>query len=166
MNEGLIQRWNEKVSSEDEVFVLGDVMMGGKKDMPERMESIFNRLNGTKYLVKGNHDRNWKEPWFSKHFVWIKDYWELRASKSISLVLSHFPFLSWAGMGYGNIMCAGHAHGNLDQANLKTRRIDVGVDAMYSDFAPISVEQILKVMEDRKLEVVDHHGRADEEVSL
>ena len=162
MHEGLIQNYNKEVSEEDETYFIGDVMMGGKKDMPQRMEQIFNRLNGKKYLVRGNHDRNADQEWFSKHFVWVKDYYELRASKHVMLVLSHYPLLSWHGMGRGTIQTHGHCHSNIDQVNLQTRRIDVGVDAMYSDFAPISVDRILKIMEHRKTEFVDHHGRDEE----
>src|SRR3990167_803271 len=163
MHEGLIQNYNKEVGTEDEVYFIGDVMMGGKKDMPWRMEAIFNRLNGTKYLVKGNHDKNWEERWFSKHFVWVKDYYELRVNKSTTLILGHYPFLSWHGMGRGAINAHGHCHQNLDQVNLRTRRIDVGVDAMYSNFAPISVDRVLKIMEHRKSEFVDHHGRSETE---
>ena len=46
MNQELIRRWNETVSPEDTVYVLGDW---------GELSPIL--LHGKKYLVKGNHDR-------------------------------------------------------------------------------------------------------------
>ena len=53
MNEDIVRRWNSKVASDDEVWVLGDVAMG-KIDLSLL---YISQLNGTKYLVPGNHDR-------------------------------------------------------------------------------------------------------------
>ena len=52
MNETIIKRWNEVVQKEDTVYHLGDFGFGTK----EQLQSIFNRLNGNKYLIMGNHD--------------------------------------------------------------------------------------------------------------
>lgn len=54
MNEIMVQRWNEVVGPTDTVYVLGDFAMGDKYKSVE----YFNRLNGTKHLVLGNHDCN------------------------------------------------------------------------------------------------------------
>lgn len=52
MNEGLVTRWNAVVRPEDTVYVLGDFSMNARD-----MEIWTPRLNGTKVLVVGNHDR-------------------------------------------------------------------------------------------------------------
>lgn len=55
MNETIIERWNEVVEPLDKVYVLGDVALGKiSETLP-----LCQRLNGTKYLVPGNHDRCW-----------------------------------------------------------------------------------------------------------
>ena len=51
-NESLIKNWNKVVKKEDDIFHLGDFGFGTK----EELKSIFNRLNGKKYLIMGNHD--------------------------------------------------------------------------------------------------------------
>ncbi len=163
MNERIIEMYNARVAPyTDEVYFLGDIMMGGGKDMPDRMQRIFSRLNGKKYLIKGNHDYKYcDQPWFSKHFEWVKDIHEFKMKGYPMMVLHHFPHYSWHGMGRDAIMVHGHCHGNIDKANLKTRRIDVGIDAMYSNYAPLSVDEICRIMKERKTELVDHHGSRD-----
>ena len=47
MNEKIIQNWNNTVSPDDEVFLLGDVTMKG----PEQAFAVLSRLTGKKYLV-------------------------------------------------------------------------------------------------------------------
>jgi calcineurin-like phosphoesterase family protein len=54
MNETLIANWNAVVKPEDLVIHMGDVCMGPK----ENHAGFRARLNGTIWLVKGNHDRS------------------------------------------------------------------------------------------------------------
>ena len=55
MNRSLIQRWNDVVGNDDEVWVLGDVAMGRIGDTL----GLIRQLHGTKILLAGNHDRCW-----------------------------------------------------------------------------------------------------------
>lgn len=50
MNEAIIERWNSVVKPSDCVYHLGDVLMN-KYDA-----DILKRLNGTIFLIRGNHD--------------------------------------------------------------------------------------------------------------
>jgi calcineurin-like phosphoesterase family protein len=52
MNEHMIEQWNSVVKPQDRVIHLGDVFFGPK----EEFVPIWNRLNGTKELIVGNHD--------------------------------------------------------------------------------------------------------------
>jgi len=56
MNEKLVENWNERVSPNDEVFILGDLALG---KLDESLTWV-GLLNGTKHLVPGNHDRVWE----------------------------------------------------------------------------------------------------------
>ena len=53
MNEALIKKWNDKVKQDDEVYILGDFCFDNRGD---RTTAFLKRLNGKKYLIKGNHD--------------------------------------------------------------------------------------------------------------
>lgn len=50
MDEALVENWNKVVRPKDKVIHLGDVVIN-RRALP-----TCARLNGTKYLVKGNHD--------------------------------------------------------------------------------------------------------------
>ena len=88
MTETIISNWNSVVSKNDSVYVLP-------------------RLNGFKYLIKGNHDRVNRE--MEKHFVWIKDYAVIKDGKE-HVVLCHYPIAHWINADYGYIHLYGHIH--------------------------------------------------------
>jgi predicted phosphohydrolase len=54
MNACIIQNWNRCVARNDEVYILGDFLVDANGTAANR---ILNELNGTKYLVRRNHDK-------------------------------------------------------------------------------------------------------------
>lgn len=144
MNTGMIQKWNARVSPDDEVWHLGDFAFCG---IPKAAE-IIEQLNGHKHLVVGNHDSGRK---LGPLFETAQDYKLLKIHMHCQndegeinqyhqpVVLSHFPFLSWDLMRHGSWHLHGHCHGTLPET--AALRMDVGVDThgMY----PWSVDEIL-----------------------
>ena len=65
MNEKLIEQWNSIISKNDRVFHLGDFAFG--QDL-NAIEQIINRLNGSIYLMIGNHDTPAKIELYQKYF--------------------------------------------------------------------------------------------------
>ena len=51
MNYELVRRWNERVKDEDMVFHVGDFGF-------DKGYKWYPKLNGQKYMIKGNHDKN------------------------------------------------------------------------------------------------------------
>ena len=51
MNSEIIRRWNRVVGEEDDVFVLGDLVMGSLENV-----RLLEELNGRIHIVRGNHD--------------------------------------------------------------------------------------------------------------
>lgn len=144
MNEKLIRNWNSVVKPNDEVYVLGDVTMKGV----EYAYKILSRLQGRKFLIRGNHDYFVDEligkP-FSWEFEWIKDYHELVWNNQ-QFVLFHYPIAEWNGIRKGAIHLHGHQHNlpvyNYQQKQAGVFRYDVGVDA--NNFTPVSIDSIVK----------------------
>ena len=143
-NEKIIQNWNDTVSPDDEVYILGYVTM---KDS-EQAFAVLSRLSGKKFLIKGNHDyfvdnHAWKE--YDWVFQWVKEYCEL-VWKNQKVVLFHYPIAEWADFYKGSIHLHGHQHNkavyNYQQLQAGLKRFDVGVDA--NDFKPVSLEHIVK----------------------
>ncbi|MYB08786.1 MAG: hypothetical protein F4Y28_02245 [Acidimicrobiia bacterium] len=57
MDKEMVARWNDVVADSDEVWILGDLVMGGKT---QGLAYHVARLKGRKILVPGNHDRCWQ----------------------------------------------------------------------------------------------------------
>ena len=53
MNEAMIEEWNAVVKAEDHTYILGDVCFAPW----EKAVQFMARLNGTKTLIAGNHDK-------------------------------------------------------------------------------------------------------------
>jgi calcineurin-like phosphoesterase family protein len=132
MNEGLVERWNETVGPDDVVWHLGDFAI---RQRPTVVADLLARLNGRKHLVAGNNDPQETrelEGWES-----VQSYLEIEVDR-VSLVLCHYPFRSWRGMGKGWVNLHGHSHGKLKP---QPRQFDVGVDVW--GFRPVMLDEIL-----------------------
>lgn len=58
--EKLGKNWNETVADSDSVIIAGDISWGSDfAGCQKDFEFINNNLNGTKYIIKGNHDYWW-----------------------------------------------------------------------------------------------------------
>lgn len=164
MYEAMIVRWNKVVAPEDHVYHLGDVSLGSTTKTVE----ILQRLNGTKFHIWGNHDSGMrKKTDFLDEFEWSKDYHELKIQDDSAyrgrqlIVLCHYPLYTWNKASRGSWMLHGHCHGNIDEANKVTTRLDVGVDSHH--YTPISYEEVKKIMSRKSYYPVDHHdGNEDE----
>jgi len=147
MNEVMINNWNSVVGDKDDVYNLGDIFF--TSDMTKQTE-VLNRLNGKHHFIIGNHDkRNRIERIFNK-FASVNH--ELCVQHGYSwFLLSHCPYLEWAGMEAGHINVYGHTHENMEkqiEPSLSIRQINVGVDAW--DFTPVSADTILHTLSKRR----------------
>ena len=101
MNKTLINNWNSVVNKSDAVYVVGD--FGAEM----RELEILDKLNGTKYLIVGNHDTNSNEYYRHAGFTEVYD-------KPIILegfwIISHEPLYMNNNMPYANIFA--HVHGS------------------------------------------------------
>lgn len=156
MNEALIENWNRVVGKSDSVYVLGDFAFV----RPPEAVRFAQRLNGAqKLLIFGNHDKRLRDnkP-FMQEWVWGKDYAEITIGDQ-KIIMSHYPFLTWAKSHYGSWDLHGHCHNSL-KPDPHARRVDVGVDAW--NYAPVSFDEIKTVMDSKDFKPVDHHGARGE----
>lgn len=143
MDEELIARWNARVGPNDEIYHLGDVSFRKSAQTVD----VLKRLNGKKYLVKGNHDRI--SPEVERQWAWIKDYHELKIADH-HVVLCHFPFEAWNRSHHASWHLHGHAHGH---STRRPNRMDVGVDVAWGPHAlldPWSEEEISEFMKENQ----------------
>lgn len=148
MDEALIERWNAVVHPRDVVWHLGDFGYGS----PERLASLFGRLNGDKRLILGNHDVD-KKGQVSKALralPWTRVAHGAEIThQDQRIVLDHYAGLAWSAQHYGAFLAFGHSHGKLAAL---PGSVDVGVDAQ--GYAPISVEEFIR-QADASLEDAD-----------
>ena len=68
MDEYLLAQWNNTVEKNDTVYILGDLFFRNVVSADEYLSG----LHGKKYLIKGNHDKDWmKKADLDKHFTHI-----------------------------------------------------------------------------------------------
>lgn len=147
MDEILIQKWNEKINAENEVYHLGDFGLSSSG----KLRKILDRLNGKIYLINGNHEKSAQA--CHTRFEWIKDYHELvvkddefeRGEQLI--VLFHYAMREWNASHWGAYHLYGHSHGTLsDDPN--SLSFDIGVDC--HNFYPLSYEEVKAIMKTKK----------------
>lgn len=153
MNEGLVERWNETVTKSDHTYILGDFCLGRWQDAV----MFANRLNGTKTLVYGNHDKALiNKPVFKSCFVEVVPYLQVSLLEGEpSATLFHYPMITWDRARYGSWHLHGHSHGSLSKT-FTGKRLDVGVDC--HDYRPISLTRVAELMATKRFTPVDHHG--------
>ncbi|MBX2986738.1 MAG: metallophosphoesterase [Bdellovibrionaceae bacterium] len=130
-NEWLIQNWNNTVTDQDKVYVLGDVVFS-----QEALE-LIGKLKGHKYLIRGNHDKLSTQAYL-KYFNNV--YGIL---KTHGFWLTHAPIHPNELRGKLNIH--GHVHERsitLPDGSLDERYINVCVEALNG--IPISLTEIMK----------------------
>ncbi|MDB5511350.1 MAG: metallophosphoesterase [Enterovirga sp.] len=132
MDRAMTERWNAAVAPDDVVWHLGDVT--GLRDRG-RVDALLSSLNGIKHLVPGNNDG--PATLASPEWASTSPYVELEHGGR-RLVLCHYAFRTWNGMGRGALNLHGHSHGRLRPM---PRQQDVGVDVW--DFRPVSLDTIL-----------------------
>lgn len=150
MNEALIRNWNAAVPPDGTVFHLGDFAMGMDQD---RIAGILSRLNGTIYLVAGNHDRHSLPPAVQDMFKDVMYQTMIKVGRK-KLLLSHFPLLCYTGQDKGIddtvIQLYGHVHSGPSSNGSDTERVrmccfpgqyDVGVD--NNGYAPVSYTDVI-----------------------
>ena len=152
MNEQLIIRHNEVVSKEDDVYFLGDF---GFADAG-MLGAILELMNGRKHFVFGNHDKVMKRPSMAKHFVWMRDYHELKlpGRSMAAIVMSHYPMFSWNRMHHGALHFYGHTHSEVPTMH-SGRGKDIGVDS--NNCYPWNLDDLIELMDAN--EVIDARGR-------
>jgi calcineurin-like phosphoesterase family protein len=130
-DQALVERWNEIVGPQDDVWHLGDFALGPP---PERIFALLAGLNGRKHLIIGNNDG---APTLQAGWASVAHYAEIVVDDR-PLVLCHYPLRTWNGIGKGAVNLHGHSHGRLKPI---ARQYDVGVDVW--DFRPVPLTAIL-----------------------
>ena len=140
MDNKLIENWNQEVSKDDMIFILGDFSWyKGKKT-----NEILRKLNGKKTLIIGNHDCNFlKDKKFDTTlFEEICYYKEFKYNKQY-YILFHYPIAEHNGKTNGTIHLYGHIHTMNPglEKQLEPQCYNVGVDR--NNYKPVNINNFI-----------------------
>ena len=141
MNNTIINNWNSIVKNNDTIYHLGDFCLSND----DEIKSIFNRLNGNKILIRGNHDR--KPVKFYENIGFEVLTHAPIVLDEYKLMLSHVP-LPDVKIKDGYINLHGHIHNkkisdDYPKNYSENKHINLSVDS--TDFKPVSLGEINKL---------------------
>ena len=139
MNEDIIAKWNNKVKPSDEVYFLGDFIYKGSQN---EAFNIIKRLNGKKYFIKGNHDKETLLMQLKNAGLieWVDDY-KIISDNDRMVVLFHYPIEDWNGQYHGSYHLYGHVHNNDNNYKTLPRRYNVSVEMI--GYEPKTLDELI-----------------------
>jgi calcineurin-like phosphoesterase family protein len=136
MNEIMVDRWNSTVKPSDKVYHLGDVVINRK------YLDVMGRLNGTKVLIKGNHDI-FKLKYYLEYFKDIRSCHVLNG-----MIFTHIPIHKSSLARFGSNV-HGHLHATrvMDGDHIDSDYYCVSVENI--NYTPISLEDLSKCIKEQ-----------------
>jgi calcineurin-like phosphoesterase family protein len=149
MNEKIITRWNSRITKDDDVYVLGDLVMGGVENV-----ELLKQLNGKIHIIYGNHDGPKKREAYAELENVVECGWaNMIKYKKYNFYLSHYPTIT-DNEDIGEIVspkeCVinlfGHTHQFSDfydtNDGYNFRMYHVGVDS--HDCFPVPIDEVIE----------------------
>lgn len=96
MNETIIANHNSVITNEDDVYLLGDICLGGGvPGITAKNQALIERLNGRIHIILGNHDTPARQEMYKmcKNVVDVK-YADMIHYRGYHFYLSHFPTIT------------------------------------------------------------------------
>lgn len=91
MNDAIIKNWNNAVDIEDDVYVLGDLMLGDN----ELGIKMIKQLKGKIHIILGNHDTASRKALYENcHNVVEVKYADVIKYNGYTFYLSHYPSIT------------------------------------------------------------------------
>lgn len=151
MNNTLIERWNSIVDDEDDVYILGDLVLG-----PIGNVDLLKELKGRIHIVFGNHDTDMRRTIYKELPNVVEADWAIMLKyRKYHFYLTHFPSMT------GNIekeslkQCTlnlfGHTHQTEKFFNDLPYMYHVGVDT-HNGY-PVLLDNIIEEMNNKFKEV-------------
>lgn len=160
MNEAIVKRWNEVVSLEDDVYVLGDCGLGGGGEGAlAAIKYYMQQLKGKIHIIRGNHDTNSRVEMYETCYNVVDNvkYADMIQYKGYHFYLSHYPTMT------GNLeketlkQCTcnlyGHTHQQTNFYLDMPYMYHVGVDS--HNCYPILLDDIIEEMYKKYKECID-----------
>lgn len=156
MNDGILSSINDTCTTEDTLYVVGDISCNAKKhEHHQWIEAIQPKI----ILIKGNHDNREKNGKLSYHKYLHEFHHDLigkfKDEEKVQLIhFYHFPLARWYCQNHGVWHIHGHLHGT--DSMIPGKIMDVGWD-IYK--RPISFTEVKDYMDKQPTKANHHSGK-------
>ena len=139
MNDTIIENWNKVVAPDDEVYVLGDLML---KDL-ETGRKLLSQLKGNIHVVLGNHDTDTRIDIYNHlHNVVSVSYAERIKYKKFTFFMCHYPMYVGNYSGKSMWCLSGHTHSKEIFQKEFPQNYNVALDAHYNNL--VSLDKVIE----------------------
>ncbi len=142
MNETIIENWRNTVKYDDDIYVLGDLMLGNEDNI-----KLIKTLKGNIHIVRGNHDTDARMKLYSQcwNVVEITEGQFLKVNGQ-NFYLCHYPTMTsnlekGTNLKEYTINLYGHTHQKTNFYQDIPFMYHVGLDS--HDCKPVALEEVL-----------------------
>lgn len=145
MNKTIVENWNSFINEEDDIYILGDLVLNDD----EKGLQLINSLKGWLHIIKGNHDTSTR----INKYLNIPNVVEVANAQYLDyqkyhFYLSHYPTIT-SNLDYDKplqqrlLNLCGHSH-------IKDKWADANKGYIYHceldahDMKPVSLDQIIE----------------------
>ena len=152
MDKALIENWNNVVSPEDDIYILGDLMLNDN----ENGIKLLKQLNGRKHIILGNHDTPSRIRAYVEENICVEEpkWADVIHYKGYHFFLSHFPSmtanLEKESLKQVTINLFGHTHQKEKFYNDIPFMFHVGMDS--NNNTPILLDDIIEMCNEKVTE--------------
>ena len=145
MNLAQVQKWNETVEDGDDIYVLGDLMLGDSNNI-----EFIKQLKGKIHILLGNHDTANREKMYREltNVVEVAEVGIRLQYKKHHFILTHYPMLTGnlekESLKQMTLNLYGHTHQLTNFYNDMPFMYHVGVDS--HDGYPVLLDNIIEEM--------------------
>lgn len=142
MDHCLIKLWNNRVSKEDHVYIIGDFCHKSKKSP----EWYLRQLNGHKHLIIGNHDKVTTDNKNATKYFESIDNMLYIVDGDKHIFLCHFPIAEWIDSRHGSWHIYGHIHARKEDTFhfMKSRERALNAAACINNYTPASINELIR----------------------
>lgn len=146
MNNKIIENWNNIIKDNDEIYIIGDLMLCDNKTGIE----LYNQLKGKKYIIWGNHDTSERVKLYKQQpNTTYLGYSTCIKYNKLKFLLSHYPTFTNSCVNITNelnnkilINLYGHTHQNNNFYEDNPYMYHIGLDS--HNCQPVSIDNIIK----------------------
>lgn len=142
MDRCMIELWNSRVSSDDDVFIVGDFCHKAGKTP----DWYLRQLKGHKHLIVGNHDKVTIDCKNAAKYIESIDKMLFVPDGDKHICLCHFPIADWNKARHGSWHIYGHIHGDVSDVYqfMRQRERALNAAACINNYIPASFDELVR----------------------